>query len=53
MTDRDKELERERYDARARAQLRRGEAPGQPTSDTELIPAYLRAPYLLFGRRIA
>lgn len=53
MTDRDKQLERERYDARARAQILHGQVPELSKSATGSSPAYLRTPYQFFERRIA
>lgn len=53
MTDSDKDLERARYDARARAELLRSTTTAQLTLGSLQMPQYLRAPYELYEARIA
>ena len=49
----DKELERVRYDARARAELARNGALARPAPGSQLMPAYLRSPYLANEAHVA
>jgi ubiquinone/menaquinone biosynthesis C-methylase UbiE len=53
MTRQDKELERGRYDQRARAELARQGAPVPPVPGSQMMPAYLRSPYLAYEAHIA
>ena len=53
MSETDKELERGRYDARARAELERPGAQVQLVPGSQLVPAYLRSPYLAYEAHIA
>ena len=50
--DRDKQIERSRYEARASSQLAVGGAAGAAALGSQTMPAYLQAPYLLYERRI-
>lgn len=53
MTERDKFIERERYDARARVQML-GDAPmTELLSGSETMPSYLRSPYIFYEEKIA
>jgi SAM-dependent methyltransferase len=52
MTDSDKDLERARYDARARAELLRNATTAQLKLGSQQMPQYLRAAYEMYEARI-
>jgi hypothetical protein len=53
MTDQDKLIERDRYDARAKAQLAGGEMVIETPFGSQTMPAYLSTPLIYYEQRIA